>query len=130
MNKVSIGKFIPSRITELARTCRPSGEKFTNFKVCCIIGPYLSCLIQKSLIKCFQKIYILHMETIATHKYSLKQIFKDNWPSFLKAYPSLVTWYMAYNVWKIINCREPDGLGFKTFACPIHHDQVCHVPNS
>ena len=27
---------------------------------------------------------------------------------------------MAFNVWKVINCREPEGLGFTTFACPNH----------
>ena len=37
---------------------------------------------------------------------------------------------MAFNVWKVINCREPDGLGFATFACPNHPEQVCHVPRS
>jgi len=88
--------------------------------------------VKKNLIKHFAKAYthLLVMETIKANTYSLKQIFKDNWASFLKAYPYQVAWYMVYNVWKIINCREPDGLGFKTFACPVHHDQVCHVPNS
>ena len=43
---------------------------------------------------------------------------------------TLVTWYVAYNVWKVINCREPDGLGFATFSCSDHPDQVCHVPKS
>ncbi len=108
----------------------PFGRKVHQFQGFLINETYVSCRIQKDLIKCSQKAYILYMETITANKYSLKQIFKDNWALFLKEYPSLVTWYMAYNVWKIINCREPDGLGFKTFACPIHHEQVCHVPNS
>jgi len=37
---------------------------------------------------------------------------------------------MAYNVWKVMNCREPNGLGFATFACPAHPTEVCYVPHS
>ena len=29
-----------------------------------------------------------------------------------------------------MNCREPDGLGFVTYACPDHPEQVCHIPRS
>jgi len=39
-------------------------------------------------------------------------------------------WYVAYNVWKVINCREPDGLGYATFACPVHPSELCHVPHT
>lgn len=70
------------------------------------------------------------MEIIKGKKVSLKQIFKENWNAFLKAYRNLVEWYMAYNIWKVINCREPDGLGFRKFACPVHLEQTCCVPNS
>ena len=37
---------------------------------------------------------------------------------------------MAYNVWKIMNCREPEGLGYATYACPVHTEEVCHVPRT
>jgi len=70
------------------------------------------------------------MEIIKSDKVSLKQIFKDNWNAFVAKNRKLVEWYMAYNVWKVINCREPDGLGFRTFACPVHSDQYFHVPNT
>jgi len=60
------------------------------------------------------------METIHSNKFSLKQIFKDHWPSFVKAHKALVKWYIAYNVWKILNCREPDGLGYMfQFICSL-----------
>ena len=70
------------------------------------------------------------METISKGPFTLKKILQENWERFLASYQTLVTWYMAYNVWKVINCREPDGLGFATFTCPDHPDQVCHVPKS
>ncbi|KPA19550.1 hypothetical protein MHK_000231, partial [Candidatus Magnetomorum sp. HK-1] len=40
------------------------------------------------------------MEAIHSKKFSLKQIFKDHWSSFIKSHKTLVTWYIAYNVWK------------------------------
>lgn len=70
------------------------------------------------------------METIQSGSFTLKQILRENWNSFLDVHQTLVRWYAAYNVWKVINCREPDGLGFATFACPDHPQEVCHVPRS
>lgn len=73
------------------------------------------------------------METVRTagrKPFTLKQILQENWEQFLAIHKTLVTWYIAYNVWKVMNCREPDGLGFATFACPAHPMEVCHVPRS
>ena len=70
------------------------------------------------------------MEAVKTNQITLKQILKENWCSFLDAYHLLVPWYAAYNVWKVINCREPDGLGYATFACPVHPSEYCHVPRT
>ena len=70
------------------------------------------------------------MEVVQSKKITLKRILKENWCSFLDAYHSSVTWYAAYNVWKVINCREPDGLGYATFSCPVHPDEFCHVPRT
>lgn len=70
------------------------------------------------------------MEYISKNRYSLKQIFAENWEKFLKEYKDLVRWYMAYNVWKVVNCREPNGLGFFVFACPTHIEETCIVPCS
>jgi hypothetical protein len=63
------------------------------------------------------------METVQQDAISLKQIFKDNWDKFLSKHYILVTAYMAYNVWKIMNCREPEGLGYITYSCPDVHEQ-------
>ena len=65
-----------------------------------------------------------------SNQFSLKQILKDNWCAFLDVHHSLIPWYAAYNVWKVINCREPDGLGYATYACPIHSSETQHVPYS
>ena len=70
------------------------------------------------------------MEAIQSKRFTLKQILQENWCSFLNEYHVLVQWYAAYNVWKVINCREPDGLGYSTFACPTHPTEICHVPHS
>ena len=70
------------------------------------------------------------IRTAARKPFTLKQIFRENWEQFLSLHQTLVTWYIAYNVWKVMNCREPDGLGFATFACPAHPTEVCHVPRS
>ena len=70
------------------------------------------------------------METIQKGIFSLKQIFKENWKNFLALHDTAIMWYMAYNVWKVMNCREPDGLGFATFACPDHPGEIQTVPRS
>lgn len=70
------------------------------------------------------------METISNNRFTLKQILKDNWNSFLVVHQTLIAWYAIYNVWKVMNCREPDGLGYATFACPKHPGEVCHIPRS
>ena len=75
-------------------------------------------------------IIVFTMEAIQSKKITLKQILQENWCSFLDEYHSLVQWYAAYNVWKIINCREPEGLGYATFACPTHPTEIIHVPHS
>ena len=70
------------------------------------------------------------MEIVQHQTITLKQIFQENWDKFLLIHKSLVTAYMAYNVWKVMNCREPEGLGYITFSCPVHPNEICHVPKS
>jgi hypothetical protein len=70
------------------------------------------------------------MEILQHQSITLKQIFQENWDKFLSIHKSLVTAYMAYNVWKIMNCREPEGLGYITFSCPVHPQEIVHVPKS
>ena len=70
------------------------------------------------------------METINKGRFTLKQIFRENWNPFLAVRQTLVAWYAVYNVWKVMNCREPEGLGYATFACPDHPGEICHIPRS
>jgi hypothetical protein len=65
------------------------------------------------------------METIGRNRLTLKQIFHDNWDTFRSAYKHLVTLFVAYNVWKIMHCREPERLGYATYACPDHNLKKC-----
>jgi hypothetical protein len=70
------------------------------------------------------------MKVIQSGHFTLKQILQQNWCSFLDVHHKLVQWYMAYNVWRVISYREPDGLGYTTFACPRHPSELCHIPRS
>ena len=70
------------------------------------------------------------METISKGRYSLKQILKDNWCHFVPVTKDPISFSAAYNVWKVMNCREPDGLGYATYACPDHPQETCHVPRT
>lgn len=70
------------------------------------------------------------METISPNRFTLKQIFQENWETFLCAYRHVVTFYIALNIWKIMSCREPEGLGYATYACPDHPGETCHIPRS
>lgn len=70
------------------------------------------------------------METIRKGRFTLKQIFLENWDTFLLLYRALININVAFNIWKIINCREPEGLGYVTYACPDHPTEICHIPRS
>ena len=50
--------------------------------------------------------------------------------NFLYTYRHVVTLYIAINVWKIMSCREPEGLGYATYACPDHPGETCHIPRT
>nr|VFK47861.1 MAG: hypothetical protein BECKTC1821E_GA0114239_10965 [Candidatus Kentron sp. TC]VFK63466.1 MAG: hypothetical protein BECKTC1821F_GA0114240_10963 [Candidatus Kentron sp. TC] len=53
------------------------------------------------------------METISKGHFTLKRIFEDNWEQFLSNHRSEVGFSAAYNVWKVMNCRNPfQGRGF------------------
>ena len=70
------------------------------------------------------------METVAQKGFSLTKILQDHWGYFRAAFKFLITDFVTYNVWKVTNCREPEGLGYATFACPDHPDQIYRVPKT
>lgn len=67
---------------------------------------------------------------IITGKYTIKQIFKEHWSEFLKKYHKGIPDYVIENVEKILNCRNPQKLGYHKYACPDHPDQITVVPHS
>ena len=45
--------------------------------------------------------------------------------------PSLGGWFSAaYNIWKVMNRREPEGLGYTAYAYPNHPDRITHIPRT
>ena len=60
------------------------------------------------------------METISKSHFTLKRISEDNWEQFLSNHQSEIGFSAAYNVWKVMNCREPEGLGYAAYACSEH----------
>ena len=70
------------------------------------------------------------MEATQKSPIILKLIFQENWNSLLADHQTLLSWYMVYNVWKLMNYREPDDLGFSTLYCPVHSCKIRHAPHS
>lgn len=77
-----------------------------------------------------KSIPIFPMETFQQGAFTLKQIFQENWDRFLTVHQSPARWQMTFNIWKIISCRDPGGLGFATFASPDHPGEICQIPRS
>lgn len=63
-------------------------------------------------------------------KYTIKQIFKDSWQSFLEEYSQGVPGYVRKEVMKALNCRNPKRLGYHKYACPEHPGEFVIVPHS
>ena len=70
------------------------------------------------------------MESIGKSYFTLKRIFKGNWERFVLDNRSRIPFSTAYDVWKVMNCREPDGLGHTTYTCPEHPEQITHIPKT
>ena len=54
-------------------------------------------------------------------KYTLKQIFKDNWKAFLSIHN--VREIVKENVEKVMNCGDKDKLGYSLYECKKCHYQ-------
>jgi hypothetical protein len=67
---------------------------------------------------------------IITGKYTIKQIFKDHWPDFLRKHRKGIPDYVIENVEKILNCRDSQRLGYHKYSCKDHPDQIIVVPHS
>ena len=67
------------------------------------------------------------MESTGKSYFTLQRIFKGNWERFVLDNRSRIPFSTAYDVWKVMNCREPDGFGHTTCACP---EQITHIPKT
>lgn len=73
------------------------------------------------------------LETISgSNHYTIKQIFKDFWPSFQAAHPNSIRPVVIDSVNNILACGDPDKLGFHRYACPdcLHSIIVPHTCKS
>ena len=57
-------------------------------------------------------------EIIHGSKYTIKQIFKDNWNNFLALHHNLVRPVVIENVAKVMACGDKNILGYNTYVCP------------
>lgn len=62
-------------------------------------------------------------------KYTIKQIFQDNWEEYLTKHPDVPD-YVRENVTKMLNCRNPEKIGYTKYACPSHPHRFTVVPHS
>ncbi len=71
------------------------------------------------------------MEYISSvNKYTIKQIFKDNWDRFYDKHLNNIPEYVVKEVEKMLNCRNPDKLGYHKYICLNHPNQSVVVPHS
>lgn len=58
------------------------------------------------------------LETIKTSKYTIKQIFKDNWDRFYALHEKRIRPAVVENVTKLLACGDKNILGYNTYVCP------------
>jgi len=71
------------------------------------------------------------LETISG-KYTIKQIFKDNWNWFYDKHQDNIREVVVENVKKIMSCGDKDKLGYSLYACKKcgHKHFVAHTCKS
>ncbi len=57
------------------------------------------------------------IETIRASKYTIKQIFEDNWDNFYGKYKHLIRLVVVENVEKVMSCGLKSILGYNTYVC-------------
>lgn len=62
-------------------------------------------------------------------KYTIKQIFQDHWGDYLVKHPD-VSLDTREVVKKMLECRNPDKLGYSKMACPDHPEAYTVIPHS
>ncbi len=72
------------------------------------------------------------IETIQTSKYTIKQIFKENWDDFYQLNKGSIRETVINNVAKIMNCGNSEKLGYSEYLCPkcLKKHKVAHTCKS
>ena len=69
------------------------------------------------------------IENITSTKYTIKQIFEDHWLEYLNIHSNIPK-YILTNIDKMLNCRNPQKLGYHKYCCPNHINECTVVPHS
>ncbi len=64
------------------------------------------------------------IETIKTSKYTIKQIFQENWDDFYKENKKHIRPVVVENVKKVMSCGDKDIIGHNTYVCPECREKV------
>jgi len=72
------------------------------------------------------------IETIKTSRYTIKQIFQENWDGFYEKNKRLIRPVVVENVKKVVSCGDKDIIGYNTYVCPECRDKkfVAHTCKS
>ena len=72
------------------------------------------------------------IETIKTSRYTIKQIFQENWDGFYEKNEKLIRPVVVENVKKVVSCGDKDIIGYNTYVCPECRDKkfVAHTCKS
>lgn len=62
-------------------------------------------------------------------KYTIKQIFQEHWLVYLAKHPEVPD-YVRENVSKMLNCRNPEKIGYTKVACSEHSECYTVIPHS
>lgn len=60
----------------------------------------------------------------------MEQIFQEGWDNYLSKHQNSVPDYVVSTVNKMLNCRNPQKLGYHKYACPDHPEEFIVFPHS
>lgn len=62
--------------------------------------------------------------------YTIKQILQDHWAHYVLAHLHEIPQYVIDTIDKMLDCRNPQRLGYHKYQCPDHPDQFIILPNT
>ena len=70
------------------------------------------------------------IEQVRSYRFTIKQIFKEHWESYLSSHKDSLRQDVIWTIEKMLSCRNPERLGYHKYACPEHPDEYIIVPHS